>query len=204
MDDPDTTPAAAMTSDETSATQREPDQDTPLPAQEVAPLVAPSQGNPVGEAEAPGPVEEPATALPLSKGEKIAALLANGQRSLQQDLLLIPEDESAYHYFQQALELDPESSLARDGIEQIVARYTTLATYALDKDDWQRAERYIARGLRISPNDEDLQALLEQMISPPVNIVPKPEIEDFFNRYKEFITRPLEENSENQLPTDEP
>jgi len=119
--------------------------------------------------------------------------------------LLTPQDDSAYHYFQQVLELDPGNSHAQDGIEQIVARYTTLATfYALDMNDRERAEIYIARGFRISPNDEGLLALRERMNALPVEIAPEPAPEDIYRRFKAFITHPPDESIDQQIPTDEP
>jgi hypothetical protein len=85
-----------------------------------------------------------------------------------------------------------------------VARYTTLATYALDKNDEKRAELYINRGFRISPNDEGLQALRDRMNAPPVIIAPEPEPEDLLTRFKKFFTRLPNEKIENQTPTNEP
>jgi len=201
MVDPYKTPAPDTTTDETAA-HSEPGQGVPAHVQEVTPALP--EDNQARAAATPVPVREVIVAPPLSKEGKIAELLVNGQRSLRQDRLLTPENVSAYHYFQQVLELDPGSSHARYGIEQIVARYTTLATYALDKNDKKRAELYITRGFRISPNDEGLQALRDRMNAPPVNIAPEPEPEDLLTRFRKFFTRLPNEKIENQSPMNEP
>ena len=180
--------------------------ETLLPAPQVTALVELSQDNQAGEAATPVPGKEIVATAPLSKEEKIAELLSNGQRLLRQDRLLIPDNDNAYHYYRQVLELDPENNAALNGLEQIVSRYSTLATSALDKNDSEEAERYITRGFRVSPNDEGLQALREQMNAPPVKIVPvsEPEHEGFFTRLKEFFSQPPNENIEEKIMADEP
>jgi type II secretory pathway predicted ATPase ExeA len=185
-------PAPAMT-DEDSVEQGEPDQDT-LVGETLAENTEPME-----------PVEKAVTVTPLSREEKIALLLDYGQLSLEQNRLLTPKDDNAYRYFQQVLELDPGNSQAVYGIEQIVARYTTLAAYALIREDRRRAEVFIARGLRILPHDESLQALRERMNAAQVKNVPDPEPEELF---KTFITpspKPTpNEERDKQTPANEP
>ena len=116
----------------------------------------------------PLPVKEVVDLVPpISKEEKIADFLDHGRRTLKRNQLLFPENNSAYHYFQRVLELDPGNADALHGIEQIVARYMRLATEALDNNDKDNAERYIARGFRVKPDDKGLQALRERMNAPP-------------------------------------
>ena len=194
--------------------QSEPSQDEAIPVQEVAPVMAPPQGSQTAKAAAPAPVKEVSAATVISKQEKVAEFLDHGRRSLRRDRLLFPENNNAYHYFQRALKLDPGNSDALHGIEQVVARYTTLATQALDKNDKDKAERYIARGFRISPDDEGLRALRERMSAPPVKVVaeqpppvvaaPEPEPKGLFQRFKAVFKRQPAEKIDNQAQTDEP
>ena len=107
------------------------------------------------------PVNKVTVAPPLSAEEKIAGLLDHGWRSLGQDRLLVPKNNNAFHYFQRVLKLDPGNSDALNGIEQVVARYTTLATDAFDRNDKEKAEQYIERGFRIRLDDDDLRAIIE-------------------------------------------
>ena len=128
-------------------------------------------------------------------------------RSLKSYRLLTPKNDNAYLYFQQVLELDPGNRDALHGIEQIVARYTALATNALDQNDRVIAERYIARGFQISPNDAGLQALRDRLntprFKPPAIPAPEPEPGNVFMRFKDFFTQPPHAKLENQTWTDE-
>ena len=200
------TPSPAATID-AAADQGALSLDEPAPAREAAPIIALSQGSQAKQAASPEPDEKPAVAPPLSEEEEIAALLAHGLRTVSLNRLLTPQNDNAYNYFQQVLELDPGNSDALQGIEQIVARYTALATNALDNNDKEKAERYITRGFYISPNDEGLLALHDRMNTPlfksPVIPAPEPEPENIFTRFKAFITQPPNEEIENQIQTDE-
>ena len=213
---PDITLAPDDTGGETS-TQSEPGRQAPAATQEVASVIALSQDNQPAEETTPTPVKEVAMATPLSEEEKIAELLALGSRSLKRYRLLYPKDDSAYHYYQEVLKLDPGNSNALNGMKQIVARYTSLATKALDKNDKKKAELYIARGFRIRPNDEGLQAVRDRMNAPPVEIVqqvvetpppveiaPEPKPEGFFTRLKQMFSRQPNEKVEQQVQTNEP
>jgi type II secretory pathway predicted ATPase ExeA len=190
-----------------TAEQGKPNPDEPAPALETAPVIAPSQGSQAWQAAGTVPVKKPAVAPPLSEEEKVAELLAHGLRSLELNRLLTPKADNAYLYFQQVLELDPGNSDAIHGIEQIVARYTTLAINALDNSDNETAERYITRGFYISPNDEGLLALHDQLNTSlskaPVTPAPVPEPGNNFTPFKALITRPPTGNTENQPQTDE-
>jgi len=204
---PDIEPHQTLLPDTTIDKTAEQSLDEPAPALETAPIIALSQGSQAKQVTNPVPVKTPAVAPPLSEEEKIAGLLANGLRSLKSNRLLTPEDDNAYHYFQQVLELDPGNSDALHGIEQIVARYTALAINALDKNDKEKAEQYITRGFLISPNDEGLLVLRDRLntplFKPTVIPAPEPEPENIFMRFKAFFTQPPNENIEDQPQTDE-
>jgi hypothetical protein len=206
-------PVPDTTNDETGE-QSQLSQDEPAPARKATPAIALSQGSQAKKAANPVPVKKVTVAPPLSEEEKIAGLLAHGRRSLRRDRLLFPKNNNANHYFQRVLKLDPGNSDALYGIEQVVARYITLATDSLDKSDKKKAERYIARGFRVSPNDEGLRALRDRMNAPPVKVAAEqpppvipaaePEPEKFFKRFKAFFTRKPNEKIDNQIQTDEP
>ena len=177
-----------------------------------------SESSQTEQAADPVPVKEVvALAPPISKEEKIAELLDHGRRTLKRDQLLFPENNSAYHYYQRVLKLDPRNSDARHGIEQVAARYATLATEALDNNDKEKAKRYIARGFRISPNDEKLLAVQKRMNAPAVKVAseqpppvvaapepePKPESKGLFKRVKAIFAKQPNEKIDNQGQTDE-
>jgi len=192
--------APDATSD-TPPEQSEPGLDKLVPAREAAPVIALSQGSPEKQDASPVPVIEPAEAPALSREERIAELQTDGLRSLRSNRLLTPKNDNAYLYFQRVLKLDPGNSDALHGIEQIVTRYTALATNALDQNDKEKAERYITRGFLVSPNDAGLLALRDRLnpppVKPPVTPVPKQEPENIFMRFRDYFTQPPNEAIEN-------
>ena len=84
--------------------------------------------------------EDQPVAPPVSREDKIAALLAQGQQSLRQFRLLTPAGDNANHYFKEVLALDPGNPVARDGINQIVERYALLARRANERHDSKLAK----------------------------------------------------------------
>lgn len=102
------------------------------------------------------PVAEPVEPGHL---EEIEKLLSKGQQALDEFRLLIPEEDSAYHYFQAVLSLEPANEAAKDGIQEIVDRYIALVKKAADRHENDRAKRYVMRGLSIQPGNRELLAL---------------------------------------------
>jgi hypothetical protein len=203
------------TANDVNAEQSKPGEDEPVPAREDGPVIAPSQGSQANKAADPSPAKKVNVPPTLSKEEKIAELREHGWRSLKQDRLLVAKNNNAYHYFQRVLKLDPGNIDALHGIEQIVARYTMLATDALDENDKKKAEQHIARGFSISPNSEDLIALRDRMNAPSVKVAseqpppvvipfPEPKPEGFLMRVKTFFVRQPNGKFEDLSQTDEP
>ena len=148
--------------------------------------------------------EDQPVAPPVSREDKIAALLAQGQQSLKQFRLLTPPGDNANHYFKEVLALDPGNPVARDGINQIVERYALLARRANERHDSKLAKLYISRGLQVRPGNRDLLALRDSMLKPPVTtretlvkaspaVEPPPPQTSFFSRLKSLFTREREE-----------
>jgi hypothetical protein len=108
------------------------------------------------------PVEEFA-----SQADGLQDLLAAGRQALAEHRLLMPPNDSAYHYFQGALRLAPGNPQATQGIEQIVQRYIMLSTRMLKEQNDLMARRFISRGLRIQPDNAALLALREKSVAPP-------------------------------------
>lgn len=102
----------------------------------------------------------------LTPADELDYLLASGKQALAEDRLLTPALDSAYHYYQSALRLDPGNATAAGGIDRIVQRYVALGTRALDKQNGLMANRYIARGLSIQPDNSELLALRAKSVVP--------------------------------------
>ena len=102
-----------------------------------------------------------------SQADELQDLLAAGRQALAEHRLLMPPNDSAYHYFQGALRLAPGNPQATQGIEQIVQRYIMLSTRMLKEQNDLMARRFISRGLRIQPDNAALLALREKSVAPP-------------------------------------
>ena len=157
-----------------------------------------------GEAAKMVPAEAPPIAPPVSREEKIAALLAQGRLSLSQFRLLTPPGDNAHHYFTKVLALDPGNIDAREGFNLIAERYVLLARSANKHHDSKLARVYIARGLEVRPNNRDLLVLQDSMQKPPVRtretiakvsptVEPPPQETGFLSRLKSVFTWKREE-----------
>jgi general secretion pathway protein A len=135
----------------------------------------------------------------VSREEKVAALLAQGERSLRQFRLLTPAGDNASHYFNEVLALDPGNTDARQGFNRIAQRYVILARRANERQNNKLAKVYISRGLQVRPGNRDLLAMQERMNKPPVRVVemvattaptvePPPKETGFFSRLKSLFT----------------
>jgi hypothetical protein len=157
------------------------------------------------------PAEDHPVAPPLSREEKIAALLAQGQHSLMKFRLLTPAGDNANHYFKEVLALDPGNTEARQGFHRIAERYVILARRAKARQESKLARVYISRGLKVRPGNRDLLALQESMRKPPVTLretvaetspavepppPPPPQETGFFSRLKSLFTRKQDEPAE--------
>jgi hypothetical protein len=187
---------------------------SPKTASPIADAVATDTSSPVAVALAVSPAADDssqplssgqeAVASVVSPGERISELLLLAGEALREDRLLIPAERSAYDYYQQVLSLEPGNADALSGLGQIVERYITLARGAIQRQDEERAKRYIARGLRVRSGDERLLALKDSMNrvvvsvprehQPPA-VLPEPPPEEakqprnVFQRLKEFFSR---------------
>ena len=72
---------------------------------------------------------------------------------------MTPDGDNAYAYFRAVLKLDPASEDARAGIQEIIDLYIIFTRKAVDLLEYDRAERYLARGLGIQPDNSELLAL---------------------------------------------
>ena len=102
------------------------------------------------------------TAAPADK-EALAALLAQGQQALDDYRLMTPEQDNAYYYLREALQLAPDNASAQAGIQRIVDIYVVLTRKEVNKGELARAGRYLNRGLEIQPRNADLLALRQRV-----------------------------------------
>ena len=98
-------------------------------------------------------------AVPAEIRQEASALVALGDKRLQQNKLTLPPGNNALHYYKQALNLEPGNADAQYGLTKIATRFGELAEQQISRGNFTSAERYIAAGLDIAPWDSRLKAL---------------------------------------------
>jgi len=91
--------------------------------------------------------------------ENIQELLQLGEEAVIADRLRLPKERNAWHYYKQVLEIDPSNQLAEQGLQRIAARYAQLTTNAIQKQQYDKAQVFIKRGLGVVQGDDKLLAL---------------------------------------------
>jgi hypothetical protein len=98
-----------------------------------------------------------AAAQQLSKPEStIAALLKQARQALAQDRLTLPPDHSAVSYAERVLDLDPDNPQAAQILGDVVKRYNSLGTAAVDRakalqtQELEKAQTFQQRGERVA------------------------------------------------------
>jgi tetratricopeptide (TPR) repeat protein len=148
-------PASGQPVDETSpggaAVETESEPTPPAPAH-LGKETQPATSRPPGEV----PTED-------SVDQQVERLIALAETALEKDRLLIPAHDSAFEYYRQILDLEPGNAIAEDGLDRIVKRYQELAQQAANDGDWDEAQRFLGRGLRVRPGDAAVLAMREQV-----------------------------------------
>ncbi|MGF1526583.1 MAG: serine/threonine protein kinase [Candidatus Competibacterales bacterium] len=97
--------------------------------------------------------------LDPSAAAQVEQWLAQAQTSLERLRLTTPNDDSALHYYQQVLTLDPDNPEARRGFSRIAEGYAQLAQREIDRANYPKALDFIEVGLAIKPDFEPLATL---------------------------------------------
>ena len=120
----------------------------------------PSQPEPLPVEPAPPPdivVPDP------GESEEFLVLIDTAERALADDRLLTPEDDSAYHYYRQALVMAPNHPAGRLGFERIVERYLQLTQIAMEREQWTNARAMLARAEYVDRNHLGIVAVRQQL-----------------------------------------
>lgn len=105
----------------------------------------------------PPPNTQPIHDAPYST--QINSWLNDAERRLKEDKLTVPNDDSAFYYYQSVLGLDSKNEQANRGLNKIASRYKTLAQQSFDKGQHRKGFEYIDKGLTIVPDHSRLLAL---------------------------------------------
>lgn len=134
---------------------------------------------------------------------RVAELLAAAEADLAALRLTTPPGANALERYQQVLELEPGNDAARRGLLAIVDRYSDLARLALDAGEWDRAERFISRGMTLAPEHPGLLEARDALAAaraapPPAAAAPETPAQeeqqaaDWRQRLDEFLKRSAE------------
>jgi hypothetical protein len=85
----------------------------------------------------------------LREQRVIADTLYEGIKALNANRLLTPPETSAYRYFSQVLAIDPANAVAKQGIQDIVAKYLQLAEQAGRQGQFESAKTFLSRAEQI-------------------------------------------------------
>jgi tetratricopeptide (TPR) repeat protein len=102
----------------------------------------------------PAPVEKARSATRVD--DRILRLLTDARNDLQQDRLTTPEGNNAAERYRAVISIEPDNQAAREGLIRVVSRYVALANGALARQDFQKAEEYLAKAEGIAPANAEL------------------------------------------------
>lgn len=124
--------------------------------------IVPDPGN--AQAEVVEPVPEPgdeelrAWQIEFERQRLIGDLLYDALRALQQDRLLVPVDDNAYTRYRRVLALEPDNTLALEGIQNIVNRYLELAATASRQGRFAAAAEFIDRARAVDRDNPAIES----------------------------------------------
>lgn len=95
----------------------------------------------------------------VQRPDAVDSYLTKGRQAFEADRLAYPLEDSAFHYYRQALALDPENDDALDGLHEIAEVYADRAEGDLVVSNFPSAKFHIDRGLAVEPNNERLRQL---------------------------------------------
>ncbi|MCQ4345866.1 protein kinase [Pseudomonas stutzeri] len=90
---------------------------------------------------------------------RIADHLQRAERSIAEQRLLLPEDDSAVLYYRQILDWAPGHAQALAGLQRVAGLYREMADAAYRRGDFPAALAMIERGLQVQPDDTRLQGM---------------------------------------------
>ncbi|MGD8367129.1 MAG: protein kinase [Desulfobacterales bacterium] len=118
-----------------------------------------------------------------ARAAAIKSMLAKAESHLKKYRLTSPEKDCAYYYFKKILLLDPGNAAARQGILRIGDAYGRLADGEISRFQYEKAQDYVNKGLRVDPRNPHLLALNKKLSQGKPFIF----IEDVGNKVKDLF-----------------
>ena len=91
--------------------------------------------------------------------KQLEQLLDNAEQALTRKHYVTPDNNNAHYYYQQALKIDPDSNLAKQGLSKLESRLLVLARNEYDNGDMTAAQRYLDQLDIVNPYSDDANKL---------------------------------------------
>ena len=99
----------------------------------------------------------------LRRARLLADILYSAKQAFADNRLQLPAGNNAYDRYQEVLDLDPGNAVALGGIQEIAVRYVELADAATALGQYDNAEAYLIRAMRINSALPELAPARERL-----------------------------------------
>ena len=103
------------------------------------------------------PAVEPDVFPPDEEEDEVARLLAAAERDLAALRLTSPVGNNAWEKYQRVLELEPGNQDALTGLQRVIESYRKLFAAALEREEFDKAEGYLAKIGEWDPDSPDME-----------------------------------------------
>ena len=123
----------------------------------------------------------------LAKEKKVVKLLATAEQQFAKSKLKFPEQDNAFETYTTILSIIPNEQRALDGIQRIANYYLNKAQKLRSVGNFDKSLLLINRGLRVSPDHQQLAALKQQIKAELDNTSKLNEIQPLLNQADQQI-----------------
>ena len=96
--------------------------------------------------------------------DQVKRLLQQAQTNIKAFRLTTPAQSNAHANYLTVLQIDPDNTAAKKGIESIVSLYVDMVMQALQRYDFEKGKRYLNRAISISAEQAPLLELQQQVL----------------------------------------
>ncbi|MEE9411592.1 MAG: AAA family ATPase [Methylococcales bacterium] len=114
--------------------------------------------------------------------EKVVKLLATAERQFSALKLKFPEQDNAFETYTSILSIIPNEQRALNGLQRIVSYYLKKAQKLRSEGNLDKSKLFINRGLRVSPDHQQLTAFKQQINADMENASEFNKIQSFINQ----------------------
>jgi serine/threonine protein kinase len=100
------------------------------------------------------------TSQPSPQQAKLEKLLQLAETAFDNKRFVYPEKENALDAYREALEIDPQNAVAKQGIRKISDWYVHQSREAINAQQWDLAEQHLSRAKMVEPSHPQLASLI--------------------------------------------